>query len=537
MNLPNTDTAPPLPGGRYQVVAAHGADVTARSAGDDRPTHHLPKGTLVVCAERWTDRKGTDRVRIASPAGWLDARALGLAPPVNKTALDYPTFLERHRIVSPGDHYGLHFPIDIEGLREAGPEFLTAAFRASGVLSKDNAVVEIVALDRLDIRGASENGLLTLAYAREEPGLNSRLFVKFPPTDVHHKFGLLRMSNGEIEMTRLSRERQLPVTLPSYYFGDHCSHTGNYILIIEQVPFGVGAIEPAYRKGYDHDVPCIEEHYEVLTRDLARLVAAHKRGDLGCDIEEIFPFAMAARDFDPITDPKPRLDLLIDFIGNIAPQLFAPEVTRPDFLKKWRADVLFGLEHKDAVIAYLLSDVDYTGLCHINLNVDNAWFWRDDAGHLHAGLLDWGGAGQASLAQALSGMMMMPEPERHLALVHRVIDVFIEECAAQGCAPIDRAELHLQYKASIYSTAICMFITILADGLKHFPEGFFAAMENRMDEKLLESGFYSAVVWMDNMLREWLDDLTPGDACRRIVARRGQGDTPRHVSLQDGAAA
>ena len=507
------------PGTRCQIVADQGVAVTAVSAANDREIHHLPKGTLVVCAEQATNEKGEERVRIASPAGWVDAAALGLAALTPRATLDYETFLERHRRISAGDHYGLEFPVDLAGLREAGPAFLTEALRASGVLSADNRVTDIVALDNLDIRGASENGLLTLSYARDEPGLQSHLFVKFPPTDVHHKYGLLRLFDGEIRMARLSRDRQLPVTLTRYYFGDYSSYTGNYILITERVAFGVDPVEPAYRKGYDHEVPCIEEHYEVLTRDLARLVAAHKRGDLGYDLETIFPFAAAARDFHPIAEPEPGLDRLIDFIGRVAPRLFAPEVTQPAFLGKWREDVLFGLEHKDKVIAYLLSDVDYTGLCHINLNVDNGWFWRDEAGQLHAGLLDWGGAGQASMAQALSGMMMMPEPERHIGLVNRMIDVFIEECEAQGCPPIDRAELHFQYKASVYSTAICMFITILAEALKHFPEDYFATMENRMDPRLLEGGFYSAVVWIDNMLREWLEELTPGDACRQIVAR------------------
>jgi hypothetical protein len=46
-------------------------------------------------------------------------------------------------------------------------------------------------------------------------------------------------------------------------------------------------------------------------------------------------------------------------------------------------------------------------------------------------------------------------------------------------------------------------------------------MESRMDPQLLEGGFYSAVVWIENMLREWLEDVTPGDACRQIVARAG----------------
>jgi hypothetical protein len=508
------------PGTRCTVVAGAGVAVNAGPEAGARTLHHLPRGALVVCAQEASDAEGRAQVRIASPAGWVRADALGIAPAPVKEVLEYTTFARVHQQVSPGDTYGLAFPIDLEGLRQAGPAFLTAAFHASGVLPADNRVIRIVMLDKLNIRGASENGLLEVAYERDEPGLSAKLFVKFPPADVQHKFGLLRLSNGEIEFARLSGARALPVTVSRYYYGDYAVRTGNFILITERVPFGVDPVEPAWRKGYDHEVPAVEEHYEVLTRSLARLVGAHKRGDLGTDLEGMFPFATAARDFDPIADPEPGLDKLIDFIGRRAPRLFAPEVTRPEFLARWREDVLFGLAHKDDVLAYLLSDVDYTGLCHVNLNVDNAWFWRDGEGRLHAGLLDWGGAGQASLAQALSGMLMMPIPERHIAVVNRVIDIFVEECAVQGCPPLDRAELHFQYKASVYSTAIFMFITILADSLDHFPDGYFEAMESRMDPQLLEGGFYSAVVWIDNMLREWLDDLTPGDACRQIVAGR-----------------
>ncbi|CAD7337460.1 hypothetical protein FIM10_12695 [Sphingomonadales bacterium 56] len=517
--MPTVDEIAVSLGARCPIVANDGAVVTAHAAHDSAQLHHLPLGTMVVCAEKARDDSGRERVRIASPNGWVDAEALGAAVPFSKTALSYDDFLERHLCITPGDHYGLEFPIDLAGLRKAGPAFLTAAFHVAEVLSRDNQVTAIVALDKLDIRGASENGLLTVSYARDEPGLQTELFVKFPPSDVHHKYGLLRLSNGEIELGRLSRERQLPVTVTRYYFGDYSSYTGNYILITERVPFGIDPVEPAYRKGYDHEVPSVEEHYEVLTRNLARLVAAHKRGGLGYDIEAIFPFGKAAPDFQRIENPEPRLDRLIDFIGRVAPQIFSPAVTKPEFLKKWREDVLFGLEHKDKLLAYMLSNPDYTGLCHINLNIDNAWFWRDENGLLQAGILDWGGAGQASIAQALSGMLMMPEPDKHLGLVQRVIAIFIEECAAQGCPPIDKEELYFQYKASIFSTAIFMFVTILSDALDYFPEEYLVSLECRTDPRLLESGFYSAVVWIENMLREWLEEVTPGDVCRQIVAR------------------
>ena len=506
------------PANRYSIKSEAGTAVTADCSPASKVIHHLPTGTIVVCAEVRADDDGADRVRISSPAGWVSAEDLEPAVAAPRHDLDFATFSQRHLTVAPGDHYGLEFPFTIEALREFGPAFLTAAFKAAGSISEDNEVTEIVELKRLGIQGASENAFLTVAYAKAEPGLDTALFVKFPPADPGHKFGLARMSCGEVDMMRLSRERTLPVEMAKYYFGDHCDHTTNYILITERIRFGEAPIEPAYRKGYDQYVPEIDEHYQVLAKAIARLVAAHKAGTIGHDLENIFPFARAARDFAPIENAEALVDRLIDFISRVAPHLFVPETTTPAFLARWRKDVLFGLEHKDAVIAYLHKNVDYTGLCHPNLNVDNAWFWRDESDQLHAGLLDWGGAGQMSIAQALDGMVMMPDPKKYTRLRHDLIAAFIGEYAAISGVALDVDELTLQCKAGIYSTAICTILTIIVDALSLFPEETYKGMKDIYDDTLQSTGMVAAIIWIDNTLREWLEDVTPGDACRRIVA-------------------
>ena len=38
-----------------------------------------------------------------------------------------------------------------------------------------------------------------------------------------------------------------------------------------------------------------------------------------------------------------------------------------------------------------MSDPDYIAYAHPNLNIDNAYWWRDDKGVLDAGLIDWSG--------------------------------------------------------------------------------------------------------------------------------------------------
>ncbi len=485
---------------------------------DSKVVLRLAHESIVVAAESVFNGDDEELVRVSSPAGWLRAACLEPAAPAPSLRLDYETFLERHHQVAPGDHYGLEFPISLEGLRAAGPEFLTAAFRAAGSISQDNTVTEILDLKSLGKLGASENAFLTVAYAKREAGLHEKLFVKGPPENLASKFLQSGSSQSEVAMMRLSRSGTLPVTVCKYYFGDYCCRTTNYILITERIAFGIPPIEVAHYKGRDHLIPNVENHYQLLAKMLARLAAAHKTGALGPDIESIFPFPRAARNFDSIQRIEEKVDRLIDFISRVAPQLY-PAAADAEFLKAWREDLLFGFQHKDAVIAYLHQNVDYTALCHINLNVDNCWFWRNGAGELQVGLLDWGGVGQLSIAQALSSMLMMPDPDMYVRLQHLVIGTFVDEYARSGGPSLDVSELRLQYKASVYSTALCTIVDVILDHLGRFSEVEYASMKDRFDARLQESHMCSAILWIDNMLRDWLDDLTPGDACREILAR------------------
>ncbi len=512
-----TDRA--TPGQRFVVSNPAGAEVERIGAGAGSSVR-LAAGSVVVACE--SDEAGV-RLRIASPAGWVSLAHLEPASPIEPRGLDYQTFLAQHERTLPGDHYGLEFPFSFEQLQTAdGPDFLTRAFRASGVLSADNAVTAIVDLSPLGLLGASENAFLTVAYAHDAPGLATELFVKFPPKEPDHKFALSTQSRSEVELLRFSRRGTMPVPVAPYYFSDFCSQTTNYIIITGRIAFGVDPIEPAYRKGRDHLVPHVEEHYEVLARSLARLAGAHRTGALGPEIETLFPHAQGRRKFYPIPDAKAGADRLVDFVGRVAPQLFAPGTTDPAFLARWRDDMLLGVEHDHAVIDFLHADPDYVGFCHPNLNLDNAWYWRDADGKLNAGLLDWGAVGQMSYAQALSGMLMMVHPDRHLAIVDGALRAFREEYEAITGLSLDPQVLRFHYKAALYSVAVCYLLGVIASLLGELDEAEFATMESLLDPRLQEKGIVSGLVWIDNILVEWLEGsapggLTPGDACRRIV--------------------
>lgn len=123
---------------------------------------------------------------------------------------DRQSFDQLHLTVAPGDHYGLAFPISPQMLLEFGAAFLTEAFQASEAMSADNEITEIVAMKPINVPGASQRALLTVAYARDEPGLHTDLFVKFPPADPDYKYRLTRLGSGEIDMQRLAGQVELP---------------------------------------------------------------------------------------------------------------------------------------------------------------------------------------------------------------------------------------------------------------------------------------------------------------------------------------
>ncbi len=78
-----------------------------------------------------------------------------------------------------GDNFGLHIPADPEALLAAGPEFLTSAFRTSGVLDPNNSVTAIVESTEFFDGGSGKKLKLVVAYETPDSALPVRLFVKF----------------------------------------------------------------------------------------------------------------------------------------------------------------------------------------------------------------------------------------------------------------------------------------------------------------------------------------------------------------------
>lgn len=347
----------------------------------------------------------------------------------------------------PGDRFGLDFPTSIDNLLEQGAEFLTAAFRACAALDADNRVVGIDDAQEFVAGGMGRKLLLRVRYARPQPDLHSELFVKFP-----RDFGdplrelFSPLMRAEIDFALLSRQPGFPVEVPRCYFADFHADSASGLLITERIGFGQGGIEPPHDKCQDYELDDPLAHYQALTLALARIAGAHKAGQLGPGLDSHYPppnpeFTKDRIPYSP-TELADKLEKLHNFVERV-PQLFPPHLRSRAFLDAFAREAPLFLEHEQRIRRFLASREDYIALCHWNANVDNAWFQRDAAGQLQAGLLDWGSVGQMNLAQAMFGMLCAAETEFLDAHRRDLLHLFVEEYRHSGGPRIEVETLEL----------------------------------------------------------------------------------------------
>lgn len=349
-----------------------------------------------------------------------------------------------------GDLSGLDFPAHPEALRCGGPEFLTRAFRSSGVIAGDNSVTQITGMEECTLGGTGVKALLSVAYERDAPGLSRDLFVKFSRNfqDRVRDGGRHHMP-PEVRLANLSRDPDFPVAVPECFFADIRQDTLTGIIITARIPYGQGVIEPHHAKCMDQTLPDPLAHYRALIASLARLAGAHRSGRMGDRVARDFPL-----DVDLLIARRPRLEaeLLHKRIGRLAdfilryPHLVPAHIADRAFLDGFCADAMLAIERQDNIGRLLHSQPDMFALCHMNANIDNAWFWREADGTLGAGLIDWGGVGQMSVASSIWGCTGAAEPETHDRHLDELLDLFIAEYARAGGPKLDRGELlqHLE---------------------------------------------------------------------------------------------
>ena len=359
-----------------------------------------------------------------------------------------------------GDLFGLDFPAHLESLKSGGPEFLTRAFRKSGTLEADNSVTHITGLDECMLGGTGVKAVLSVAYERDTPGLSRNLFVKFSRNfeDKVRDSGRYHMPS-EVRLAILSRDPGFPVAVPRCFYADIDQVTLTGILITERIPYGQGAIEPHHPKCMDQMLSEPFAHYAALVSNLARLSGAHKSGCLGDAAERYFPLHL-----DMLIARRPRLEapLLVKRINRVAefilkyPHLAPPHIASPAFLDRFCADASLAAEQQEDIWRFLHSRPDMIALCHMNANIDNAWFWREPDGALRSGLIDWGSVGQMSVASSIWGCIGAAEPETHDRHLDDLLDLFVAEYECAGGPILDRRDLAQHLEMHVMMSALHM---------------------------------------------------------------------------------
>jgi hypothetical protein len=341
-----------------------------------------------------------------------------------------------------GDSLGLEMPAHPAALREGGAAFLTRAFRAAGVLSGDNRVVRITQCEECPGGSTGRKLLLSLSYGRPQPGLHEELFVKFSRDfdDPGRDQGRTQMEL-EVRFARLTRQPGFPIATAACHFADYHEASGTGLLVTQRIGFGRGGIERHYGKCLDEDLPEPLAHYQALLRALARLAGAHRAGRLPEGVSEQFPFdpsklTVGQRAPYSAEQLQRRARQYADFAA-AHPGLLPENIRRPEFLARL-AEELGGLAVAGEGIRRELSrQQEAIALCHWNANVDNAWFWRGEAGHLECGLLDWGCVSQMNVAMAIWGAL---SAARHDLWDHHgdeLLALFVDEYRAAGGPPLD----------------------------------------------------------------------------------------------------
>lgn len=373
--------------------------------------------------------------------------------------------------------YGMEFPWTAELLAEFGPEWLTKAMHAAGTLEIKNRVTSIHIEQTIKVTGGNNAGkfLFDVTYARQEKDLDTKLFAKVPfamtketKTDRISSSVYKQPSDlQEINTYRLL-EWALPVKTPKYYFGDVSNETSNFILITARIPFaGVGAggakppgpmeVEGPYDKCKDWQLRgAPQEYYVLLMQASAKIAGAHKSGRMGSEefllgnhfnlnafknSWEAWGVNPQGCSGDDILDCRRKLDVAYRFVGQIAKPLFPEYVATDEFQDKFMRTLMKWNAYRQEIEFWKNCDPNYVALGHMNMNADNAYFWRDHDGKLDCGVIDWGGFAVNSVGHKLWWCINCADFGHVRAHLSDYVDIFIATYREWGGPELDKEVL------------------------------------------------------------------------------------------------
>jgi len=446
-------------------------------------------------------------------------------PPVSWTRISIELVQENHTRRAPGMIYGLEFPWNEALLDEFGPEWLTKAFHTVGSLDKDNKVTKVILEQKIKVTTGNNGGkfLFEVEYEKDQPELHKKLFAKVP-------FALEgatksdRLSSSvykqpaelwEINTYRLL-EATLPMKTPKFYYGDISNETSNWIIITERIdfhdfdgnnfgkplkkkdPLPAFQIEGPYDKCIDHNLRGNEkDYYSCLIRVGAKMAGMHKAGKMG-------PHEILAKSFawhpDP-SDPaawgvnpnastgevpkqmKAKIDMAVTFISDIGKVLFPKYATKEPFLTKLRTTIMTLCAYSSEINFWKFSNYDYVALGHMNLNVDNAYFWRNAEGQLDCGVFDWGNMGAGCMGHKLWWWFYCRDYEPFKRNLGKDLDLFIECYKSGGGPALDKGTMEMMIIITALEQMVGL-ISAVPQILKMCPKKEWPSIKDRYDPRI-----------------------------------------------------
>lgn len=408
---------------------------------------------------------------------------------------------------APGEIFAAPIVAHIDALRQGGPDYLTQAFRASGALGADNRVASLSNVKDFAIGGTGAKASFDVTYEKPAPGLHQRLFAKFSRNFSDPRRDRARhMLESEVRFAALSRDPAFPIAVADCLYADFHSETGTGVLITERLAFGEHGIEPQAVKCFDYELDDAIGHYRAIQAALGRLAGSHKAGKLPDGFAHYFPIdidSLIAQ--DRIGFSAEQLQRRAARMGEFAaqcPQLLPESLRDADFYKQIAEEAPFLLAHEDAIRRRLFANPDHVALCHWNANIDNAWFWKTQAGELQCGLLDWGRVGPMHIGQAIYGGLSGAEPElwdRHL---DDLIALFASEFEQAGGPKLDLDEFKLAVNLVTATMGLAYIMDAPAIIAAKAPD--YASATSRTDPRITQNE--DARTWLHMMamfLNQW----------------------------------
>lgn len=156
------------------------------------------------------------------------------------------------------------------------------------------------------------------------------------------------------------------------------------------------------------------QYYMLLIREGAKIAGLHKAGKLGDERllrasfgdmadkdSNFFGMAVGTVSGEDARIMKTKYETGEKFVTDIGKVLFPNYVTDDSFKERFKTCILYLNGYQSEIQYWKHTNQDYIAVSHQNMNVDNAYFWRDDRGELHLGVFDWGGMGSMCLGHKI----------------------------------------------------------------------------------------------------------------------------------------